>query len=259
MNIQCNFKKQCTYIFFGLFFLFFSSVHGYSAVDESIHSAWGELLKKHVSDGAVNYSAFKMDEGKLDEYLNVLNQTNPEELSEKDQLALYMNAYNAYTVKLILKNFSDGKPVSSIKRLGGFFSGPWKIKFVDIGGKTYTLDNVEHDIIRPRFKEPRIHFAINCAAKSCPPLIPEAYEGKILDKQLDENTIAFINDPQSNYLKGSTLYVSKIFSWFSEDFTDGTAAFVKKYAQGELKAKLDQLGNSVSVEYLDYDWSLNGQ
>ncbi len=259
MNLKSGHNKLLLILFSCILFLACSASNGFTAVGESIHASWTELLEKHVKNGVVDYTAFKADKEKLDTYLNMLDQTNPDNLSKEDQLALYMNAYNAYTVKLILENFTDGKPVTSIKRLGGFFSGPWKIKFVKIGGTTYTLDNVEHDIIRPRFKEPRIHFAINCAAKSCPPLISTAYEGKIVDSQLEENTIAFINDPKSNYLEGNTLYASKIFSWFSEDFPGGTAAFVRKYARGTLKTKLDEVGDSISVKYLDYDWSLNGQ
>ncbi len=258
MKVDIQLQKRSPRLNVFLLSVILTFIPGLLTAADSIHAPWSELLAKHVSDGKVNYTAFKQDEAQLDAYLETLDKTNPEDLAKNDQLAFYMNAYNAYTVKLILKNFADGKPVSSIKRLGGFFSGPWKIKFVNVGGKVFTLDNIEHDIIRPQFKEPRIHFAINCAAKSCPPLIDTAYEGDILDKQLDENTIAFINDPRSNYLEGSILYVSKIFDWFSEDFTEGTAAFVKQYATGELKAKLDELGDSVTVKHLDYDWSLNG-
>ncbi len=259
MKVYSELRKPLIYILVNMFAVIFTVISASSSVSASIHAVWGELLGKHVEGGMVNYSAFKADENKLDGYLKTLNDTDPASLAKNDQLAFYMNAYNAYTVKLILKNFSDGKPVSSIKDLGGFFSGPWKIKFVEIGGKTYTLDNIEHDIIRPRFNEPRIHFAINCAAKSCPPLVSAAYEGDIIEQQLDENTVAFINDPQSNYLKDTALYVSKIFSWFSEDFTDGTANFVKKYARDELKSQLDQLSDPIAVKHLDYDWSLNGQ
>jgi len=191
-------------------------------------------------------------------YLEVIDSTNPSALSNSDRLALYINAYNAYTVKLILDNFKDGKPVSSIKSLGGFFSGPWKISFCRIGGEIYTLDNIEHDIIRPLFREPRIHFAINCAAKSCPPLISIAYEGDTLEEQLDKNAVAFVNNKKFNRLDGSTLYVSKIFKWFAEDFNNDILRFVREHARGELKRTLESLGESVEIKYLQYDWSLNG-
>lgn len=229
------------------------------AGDQARHGVWSQLLEKYVDDEGVDYRGFKEEESTLDSYLAELNGTNPDELSESEQLALYINAYNAYTVKLILKNFKENKPVSSIKRLGSFFSGPWKIQFAAIGGEKYTLDNIEHDIIRPKFKEPRVHFAVNCASKSCPPLITQAYEADTLHQQLEENTISFLNDPQFNYLEGNTLYVTKIFSWFSEDFPEGVLPFVKRYARGEMQQKLAKASGKITIKYLDYDWSLNGR
>ena len=126
-------------------------------------------------------------------------------------------------------------------------------------GRTISLDHLEHDILRPRYKDPRVHFAINCAAKSCPPLRPEPYTGDRLDQQLDDSTRSFINDPQSYRLEGQNLYVSRIFKWFSEDFKDGALAFFLQYATGELKRNLDAGREMIKVKYLNYDWSLNGK
>lgn len=222
----------------------------------TLHSAWSELLKAHVRDGVVDYKGMKKEEQKLDDYLKGLDSTDPSTLAEKDRLALYINSYNAYTVKLILMNFKNGEPVSSIKKLGGFFSGPWKIAFCRIGGEVYTLDNIENDIIRPLFQEPRVHFAINCASKSCPPLISTAYQGEILEEQMQKNTVAFINNQNYNNLDDSVLSVSKIFKWFAADF-DNVLNFIKENSRGELRVKLDMLGDGVKINYMNYNWSLN--
>jgi len=128
-----------------------------------------------------------------------------------------------------------------------------------IDGKIITLDDIEHNILRPRFKDPRVHFAINCAAKSCPPLRSEPYYGGELDQQLEEMASAFINDPSKNRLEGNTLYVSKIFDWFEEDFNGDILGFFLKYAKGSLKEQLEVNKEKIKVKYLDYDWSLNGK
>jgi hypothetical protein len=219
------------------------------------HSLYGELLGKYVKDGVVDYQGFKKEEGKLDQYLNLLDQTNPDELPRNEQLAFYINAYNAYTIKLILKNY----PVDSIKDIGGWFTGPWKIRFSKIGGKAFTLDEIEHEIIRPRFKDPRVHFAVNCASKGCPPLISEPYQASILDQQLDANTLSFLNNPERNRLEGNTLYVSKIFKWFGEDFGGDVVGFLLQYADGDLKNRLVAGRDRIKIDYLHYDWSLNGK
>jgi len=227
--------------------------------EEKLHAIWAELLNKYAHEGVIDYQGFKKEEARLDDYLNVLDTTDPSRLPKNERLALWLNAYNAYTVKLILDNFEDGQPVESIRDIGGFFSGPWDIKLCRVGGEVYTLDEIEHDIIRPRFQDPRVHFAVNCASQSCPPLISEPYIGDRLDEQLTGNTADFLNDKEFNYLDGSTLYVTKIFKWFSEDFDDDIAGFVRKYGKGDLQDRLIELGEEVKVKYLDYDWSLNNR
>jgi hypothetical protein len=218
------------------------------------NSLYGELLKKYVRDGKVDYAGFKSEEAKLDRYLKILENVDPEKLSRNEQFAFYANAYNAWTIKLILSGYPG---VTSIKDLGSLIKSPWKKKIVRIDGEVISLDHVEHEILRPRYRDPRVHFAINCAAKSCPPLRPEPFSGNILNRQLDDSTRSFINDPQSYRLEDNELYVSKIFKWFSEDFNDDVFGFFLKYATGNLKKELEAKSERIDVKYLHYDWSLN--
>ena len=220
------------------------------------HGIFGRLLKSHVQNGWVDYRGFKKDERQLDAYLDQMAQIDPQTLGRNEQMAFYINAYNAWTIKLILENYPG---VASIKDLGSFFRSPWKKKFVKINGETVTLDHLEHDILRPVFKDRRVHFAVNCASKSCPPLLNEPYSGAALDGQLEAAALAFVNDPQSNYLKGDTLYVSRIFKWFGEDFGNDIRKFVQSYARGEFAGRLEGQGDGLTIRYLDYDWSLNGK
>ena len=134
----------------------------------------------------------------------------------------------------------------------------WKKKIVKLGGAVTTLDHIEHDILRPEFKDPRVHFAVNCASKGCPPLYKEPFSGNNLDMQLNEVTRHFINDPRFNRLQGNTLYVSSIFKWFSEDFNDAIIGFFEKYASDKLRDDIIDRKPSLKIKYLDYDWSLNG-
>jgi hypothetical protein len=220
------------------------------------HNLYAGLLKQYVKDGAVDYQGFKNEEATLDAYLKMLEQTNSQMLFRNEQLAFFINAYNAWTIKLVLGGYPG---IKSIKDLGGVLSSPWKKKICRIDGRVISLDELEHKTIRPRFQDPRVHFAVNCASRSCPPLLSEPYQGNNLERQLDAATRGFINNPQSNRLVGETLYVSKIFDWYKADFKSGVVEFFLKYAEGDfrerLKANIDQL----RIAYLDYDWSLNGR
>lgn len=242
----------------GLLFLYFLGFsgevrQGWSAAAES-HCIYARLLRKYVQDGEVDYSGFKKEEEKLNQYLKALEKTDSKKLSRNEQFAFYVNAYNAWTIKLILSGYPG---IKSIKDLGNFFQSPWKKKLCRIDGQTLTLDDIEHKILRPRFQDPRVHFAINCASKSCPPLLSEPYRGSILDQQLDSTVRAFINDPAKNHLNGGTLYVSKIFKWFAKDFNDDIIEFIIKYAQDNFKKRLASEQGKITIKYLDYDWSLN--
>jgi len=227
-----------------------------SAIAAVDHSLFAELLNDYVENGIVDYQGFKAEEAKLDRYLKVLEKTDTKNLSRNEQFAFYINAYNAWTIKLILSAYPG---ITSIKELGSVFKSPWKKKIARIDGDVITLDTIEHEILRPRFRDPRIHFAVNCASKSCPPLRSEPYKGDILDRQLTEMTKAFINDPASNRLEGDTLYVSAIFKWYSEDFNDDIIGFFRKYARGETREVLRARVREIKVEYLEYDWALNGR
>jgi hypothetical protein len=177
---------------------------GEMGVDNGLYD---RLLKKYVNQGMVDYRGFKSEEAILDQYLKVLENTDSMKLPRNEQFAFYVNAYNAWTIKLILSAYPGLK---SIKELGSFLSTPWKKKIARIDGDVLTLDAIEHDLLRKQFKEPRGHFAVNCASQGCPPLRSEPYQGNILNRQLNEMTTAFLNEPARNYLDGNTLYVTGI-------------------------------------------------
>ena len=248
--------NKLNFLFFlliSLFLGFFGRIEQTAAVTED-HVIWAELLNKYVKPGGVDYAGFKSAEEKLDQYLRVLEHTDLKTLSRDEQFAYYINAYNAWTIKLILSAYPG---VKSIKDLGTFWKSPWEKKFVRINAELLSLDDIEHHILRPRFKDPRVHFAINCAAASCPPLRSEPYLGSPLDRQLDQATRSFINDPSSYRLEGDTFYVSRIFKWFAEDFNNDVLGFYLKYAREDLKKKLAEKKDVIQIKYLHYDWSLN--
>lgn len=227
--------------------------------EDQLHNLWGKLLKSYVSDGKVDYLKLKNEEEVLQSYIDKLYLTDMELLSINGQLALYINSYNACTVQLILRNFENGKPVKTIKDIGGFFSSPWKEKFCRVGSEELSLDFIEHKILRPKFKDNRIHFAVNCASKSCPPLVDFAYLPSKINNQLDRVTASFVNDTKFNNLKNGELNVSKIFSWYKEDFPNGVKPFFEKYGDLKLKRELVKLGDGIKINYLRYDWHLNSK
>jgi len=229
------------------------SATAWSAPD---HLIFSQLLASYNHNGVVDYAGFKKEEARLDAYLDLLAGVDPDSLARNDRFAFYANAYNAWTIKLILTGYPG---VKSIKDLGSLFKNPWKKKFVRLGGEVITLDHIEHDILRPKFKDPRVHMAVNCASKGCPPLWDEPFSGSRLDDQLNSATRQFINNPSFNRIENGTLYVSRIFKWFSEDFDDDVIGFFERYAQGELERTLLSDRSSIKVKYLDYDWSLNGR
>lgn len=223
------------------------------------HSLFAGLLGKYVSSGVVDYKGFKRDEQVLDLYLSVLEKSPTAKLSRAEQLAFYINAYNAWTIKLILSKYPD---VKSIWDLGSRiipWRSPFRKKIVRINGGTISLDQLEHEIVRPRFKDPRVHFSLNCAARSCPPLSSVPYVANRLDVQLDEAASAFLTNPQRNYLKGNELYVSSIFKWFEEDFGTDIVGFFLRFAKGAMAEQLVARRDQIQIRYLDYDWSLNGK
>ncbi len=228
-----------------------SAIHAHAKVDNTIYAS---LLKKHVIKNRVNYDGLKKDELKLDTYLAILSNTDVDSLLKTEQFAFYINAYNAFTIKLILTKYPG---INSIKEIGTFFTNPWQKKFIILQKRTVTLDHIEHDILRPRFKDARVHFSINCASKSCPRLRNEPYESTTLEAQLDEQAKLFINDKKNSFFKDNTLFLSKIFSWFGEDFSQKPIQFILQYANDDLKAAIRSAGHDIKLSYLSYDWSLN--
>jgi hypothetical protein len=224
-----------------------------SAVDNTLYAG---LLARHVHQGVVDYRGLKQEVPVLDRYLDVLAAVDPGLLSADARFAFYVNAYNAWTLKLILNHYPG---ITSIKEAGSFWESPWKKKLARINGGLLTLDEIEHDILRSQFKDPRVHFAVNCASKSCPPLYSVPFNGHDLDRQLDHVTRSFINDPARYRLEGDVLYVSRIFKWFGADFNDDIIGFFQTYAEGDLKTVLQAKAQDLKVKFLDYDWSLNGR
>lgn len=218
------------------------------------HAPLNELLAAHVRGGGVDYDGLAADKAKLDAYLAPAAHFAAGALPDDEAMAFWINMYNAWTLKLILTTYPE---LSSIKELGTFFSSPWDKKFVVIGGKTLSLGEIEHKILREQFKDPRIHFAINCASKSCPPLLPEAYRGETLSAQLDGATRAFINQEANTRLQGGKLTVSRIFKWYKKDFDNDIPGYVGRYATGPLKEALEKTKAPVEVTFMKYDWSLN--
>ncbi len=218
------------------------------------HDIWHELLQKHVSsDGKVNYKGFVADKAQLNKYLSLMNTHHPNDKnwSKDEQLAYWINAYNAYTVQLIVDNY----PVESIKKIKRgvpFINSVWDKEFISIEGQAYSLGHIEHEILRKEFDEPRIHFAIVCASISCPKLLNEAYFVAQLEQQLTQQTKDFINDSSRNKLTKSEVELSKIFSWFEGDFTKKGSLidYLNQYSQ-------TQLSKDAKVSYMSYDWGLN--
>ncbi|MFN0158009.1 MAG: DUF547 domain-containing protein [Bacteroidota bacterium] len=224
-----------------------------NAQHDNSHSLLTRVLHDHVANGAVDYSAIQTDR-RFAEYLASLRRVDPFSIKNQDErLAFWINVYNAFTLKLII----DRYPVKSIRDIQEGGKGPWDIVWIDIAEDKYSLNQIEHQVIRKQFEEPRIHFALVCAAKSCPPLRSEAYVGKKLDKQLEDNAKKFLNDVSKNRFEKATdtLYLSELFSWYGDDF-------VKRYGSASNFA-MTLLGVShsqpVAVKYLPYDWGLNSR
>lgn len=217
------------------------------------HEALTAVLADYVStDGKVNYRGLQADSLRLNAYLDVLERHHPNASWTSDQKKAYwINAYNAFTLRLIIRNY----PTASIKDLAGSLykiNTPWDIRFIVIEGQDYDLNNIEHDILRQEWKDARIHFAVNCASVSCPILHNAAYEAETLDAQLDAAARGFINDSLRNTLSAETPALSRIFKWFSGDFqrNGSLIAFINRYAEVKINS-------SASISYKAYDWNLN--
>ena len=250
------------------------------AFDHS-HAAFTGLLKKHVvlveggKTSKVKYADLKKEQAQLKTYLDSLSAVSEADFnawSKPQRMAFLINAYNGFTLELILQNY----PVKSIKDIGSVFDNRWKRKFFKLLGQDAFLDKIEHDILRKpgAYNEPRVHYAVNCASIGCPALREEAFTADKLDKQLEEQAVRFLSDrPRNRYANGK-LEVSRIFDWFKVDWESGYTGFDGKtpaiksredyfarYAKALSDNPADQqaiAGGKVPISHLEYDWSLNG-
>lgn len=221
-------------------------VHGQTGDAGPDHALWGELLRKHVqADGLVDYQGFAGDRGQLDAYIDSLTGQTPDATWGRDRrLAYFINLYNALTVRLILDHY----PLGSIRDL----PNPWGKEVITIGGKGYSLDVIEHQVLR-KMGEPRIHFALNCASRSCPILQPHAFTEKSLSAELDAAARSFINDPARNQVAPHSARLSRIFQWYRSDFESKGERLVD-FLNTYLDTPLEPNGR---IRYLPYDWHLN--
>jgi Protein of unknown function, DUF547 len=266
-----------TILFIASFVLMTLTLPAFSQNFDHTYAKWDAQLKKHVKwlpdnkQSRVNYKGFAAERAELKATLDALSAVSNEQFaafSKEQQMAFLINAYNAFTIELILTKYPN---VKSIKDLGSTFSSPWKKKFYTLLGEERTLDWLEHERLRPNiagggYRDPRIHVAIVCASIGCPALPPETFTAAKLDVQLEDGMKRFVGDATRNRYADGKLQVSNIFKWFKEDFEKGYKGFGKvedvfaKYAdtlssdatiQGQIRAK------TVSISHLDYDWSLN--
>ena len=230
------------------------------------HTAWTKLLATYVvaspeGINRVRYADFKRaGHSALKAYIASLQTVDIAALDRAEQWAYWANLYNAKTIDIVL----DAYPVRSIKdiSLGGgllaaFSGGPWKAKVLKAGGQDLSLDDIEHGILRPIFKDPRVHYSVNCASIGCPNLMREAFSGSKLDAQLNAGAAAYINSPRGLNVRGGSVTASSIYDWFKADFgggADGVLAHARKYASPALKRELE---NITTISGYDYNWALN--
>jgi hypothetical protein len=228
---------------------------GCMPIDQS-HARWTALLARWVQDGRVDYAGLQQHgRGALEAYLAGLSNAcaaDYERWTAAERIAFWLNAYNAATVRLVLDHY----PIASIRKIGWLPGAAFREKLLPmpgLKGATISLDDIEHGTLRSSFREPRIHFALVCAARSCPALRSEAYRGADLDAQLDDQARRFLHDPRKNRVDTAarTLHLSPIFEWFRGDF-EASGGSLPGYVARYLG---DVAG--YDVEFLDYDWSLN--
>ena len=221
------------------------------------HSLFNKLLAKNVSsDGRVNYKGFAKDSLEFNQYLKILTSNPPNEKTwtREEQMAYWVNAYNAFTIKLITRYY----PLKSIKDIGSsiqipFVNTPWDMKFIVIGKEKMDLNNIEHGILRKKFNDPRIHMVLVCASKSCPVLLNEAYDPRRLDEQLTKQTKIFLEDAKRNKVAADQAQLSMIFKWYAMDFDkngNSVRSFINSYSTKKINSETE-------ISYLDYDWNLN--
>jgi Protein of unknown function, DUF547 len=245
------------YIVCILFVLLANTIQSQNQVPS--HEIFDRLLKKNVTaDGRVNYKLFTKDTVELNKYLTLLSKNPPNEKTwtRNEQMVFWINAYNAFTIKLITKYY----PIKSIKDIGKgiqipFVNTPWTMRFFTIGKERMDLDNIEHGQLRKKFDDARVHMALVCASKSCPILLNEAYDATRMDDQLAKQAKAFLSDPFRNKVSATNPQLSMIFKWYGGDFSKkggSVRAFVNVHSDIKIKPE-------AKLSYLDYDWGLNEQ
>jgi hypothetical protein len=244
-------KLSLTHIIFLLFFVFNLQAQQSSTHKEIDYSIWAELLENHVSEtGLVDYNGFINDKHKLLTFTECLSENTPQDNWTTNQKKAYLiNAYNAFTIQLILEYY----PIKSIKNIGDEPFDAFKMKFITYGSKTVSLDDIEKNMLLA-MGDARIHFAVNCASFSCPKLDNKVYRPEDLDSHLNEATKTFINS-ELNKISPNKAKLSKLFNWYKNDFetqSQSVIDFINQYSNTKLEP------NAV-IEYLDYDWSLNAQ
>lgn len=237
-------------------FVLITMVSSVAAAFDHTHTLLSEVLKQHlVTEGAqtlVDYQSLKQAPAPLDKYLNELGAVSEHDyknFSQDQKLVFLINAYNAYTLKFMRDNW----PTKSIKDLGSFFTSPWKKEFFDLLGKKRSLDWIEHETIRKNFKEPRIHFAVNCASLGCPPLRAEAFVADKLGQQLEEQARIFLNDQRENRIENGIVKLSKIFDWYGSDFASNNQDMIKKLNQW----RNEKFPLNAKIDFLEYGWDAN--
>lgn len=248
----------------------FSIVFSAQAFDQ-MHAGWSKVLSQFVEKSGVTtqvkYSELLKNQADLNAYLTEVQKVTQAEYStwnEKQKLSFLFNAYNAFTIKLILNELEKNKDLKSIKKIGGMFGKPWKIKFFKFLGKEGYLDYIEQEIARKNFDEPRMHFAFNCASIGCPSLQMTAFVAENLDAQLDQVSRDFLKDSSRNELNQTkkTLALSSIFDWYKDDFENSKKQgplkrFLLIYFPFTAQQKSEFEADKYTIKYLDYNWDLN--
>jgi hypothetical protein len=234
---------------------------------DQTHKLWSEVLSAHVRGGGFDYKKLKDDRAKLDAYLGSLETVMPEEFAgwkRAQQFAYWIDAYNAYVVRRVV----DAYPIASIEELGEGKTAVWDQEFIPLsrlfpeaGDRKLTLNDVENRILRPKFKDARVHVALSCASRGCPPILAEAFVAERLEKQLDAQVARWLADPERNRFdkKSGKIVVSKIFDWFQEDFArdaGSVQAWIAARAPESERAWLSS-AEGLKIEFLDYSWKLN--
>jgi hypothetical protein len=228
---------------------------------DQTHALFTGVLTNYVKDARVDYAALKAHPQDLNRYLDQIAGVSKAEFkkwNEPQQIAFLSNAYNAYTMRLIIDHY----PLKSIKDIGSIFSGPWDQPVVKLFGETMNLNTVEHKILRVNYAEPRLHFVLVCAAKGCPPLRAEAFVGARLEEQLMDQARLFLAEFTKNRVDTGkrVVHLSPIFKWYGTDFEKKSGSVLAALKPYWPKAAAAALANeSFKIRYTDYDWSLNEQ